>query len=983
MRKTISLLLVLVMILSLSGGVTAFAEELGGVDQQLVEQVVEPTSGLEQSPEQNTENDPAQSPVEDPAENPEQDPAGDPENKPETETGTEPKSETETGKTNEETGEPTEPNETEETEESDTEEQSGEIELLTLVEENGELALDGAGETSTVSYDAVTAINGTQYVSIVIGGQVLKLSRGQMSAAAATISDGKLSAEKSMSLTVEAVEGADGVALKFEDKPNEYAYLCVTEGALAKAMNVAEANVADYAKWSYADGKLKYGNYYMVTPATVTSSENEAATVTLYGGNTIASGGGKGDKTETVDELAPVINTQPLGVSVTQSATGNAEFTVSAALSTKAPEGAVLTYQWTKNGANISTEENASAATATLTLAVPSDCGIAAYRCVVTYTDDQNAKHSTTSAPAALIVHAGTDGSDIVLFSDVHQQPENIADILSVYMSNHDGKLPGLVMATGDYHNGQEVVSDRATIKASLDAIAAMLGGESSPIKTLYLAGNHETRPYIVELNGDTGLIYGQNTGENVYVYTINYDEIQSYDYQNAQANIQAQLETALKGIYTYGDRTKPILIIAHAGIHTLENAEGGDKYNIDHSDAMVDMLNRYAKNLQIFYFFGHDHSKGEEEFYKTAGDTTSIISTYDYDGTTAYNREISLNFTYGHMGYLTNSIGGSEKATIMNIGENGITLQRVGKSGYVDASFPATAPGEKDVPVVKALEKRYDPGTTLRAEVEGEGEYTYQWYEASDLSLATEDMTRTEIANATGESFKPDKDGYYFCKVTCADDTNSFATTTVTHIGVATEEEAFPAGEYAIVLKEGNKSYVLLSDEGGALSIKEVELRDNKVVGPATDFYVWDFASPDKGSVVNEGAKRYLTRTSAQDGGTPALATTQDSNDKYVGTWVYDDTLHNLYNASAGGSTTYYYPEVKNGELTLTSASTLGEANIYLMKLTGGEPATPNTDPRAPATADNGSAGFWAALALTASAAMIGAVVLKKKTEA
>jgi len=86
----------------------------------------------------------------------------------------------------------------------------------------------------------------------------------------------------------------------------------------------------------------------------------------------------------------------------------------------------------------------------------------------------------------------------------------------------------------------------------------------------------------------------------------------------------------------------------------------GQAKYNIDDSAAMSDLLNRCATEygLNIVFFFGHDHSRGETEFFLERGD--ELISTVSYAERSSDS--FTLNFYYGHAGYLSNSIGASDR---------------------------------------------------------------------------------------------------------------------------------------------------------------------------------------------------------------------------------------------------------------------------------------------------------------------------------
>ena len=179
--------------------------------------------------------------------------------------------------------------------------------------------------------------------------------------------------------------------------------------------------------------------------------------------------------------------------------------------------------------------------------------------------------------------------------------------------------------------------------------------------------------------------------------------------------------------------------------------------------------------------------------------------------------------------------------------------------------------------------------------------------------------------------------------------------------------------------MQDGEKYYALLSDENGNLSTAEVQVRDGMVVGPVTDYYLWDFRNPEQGSVRNMGSDYYLIRTS---GGGSKLSATKDSGNKYVN-WNYDAALHILYNPASGGSTRYFYPSAVSGELALRDMTALAEAGIYLMKVTGGDTPAPNTSTKIPNTADGSQVGLWAAMALAASAALTGAALRKKKAGA
>ncbi len=60
---------------------------------------------------------------------------------------------------------------------------------------------------------------------------------------------------------------------------------------------------------------------------------------------------------------------------------------------------------------------------------------------------------------------------------------------------------------------------------------------------------------------------------------------------------------------------------------------------------------------MDLIFFFGHDHSKGEKEFLKQRGE--AITSTVSFANQTDLTQ--TLQFTYGHAGYLSSRIGSAD----------------------------------------------------------------------------------------------------------------------------------------------------------------------------------------------------------------------------------------------------------------------------------------------------------------------------------
>ena len=315
------------------------------------------------------------------------------------------------------------------------------------------------------------------------------------------------------------------------------------------------------------------------------------------------------------------------------------------------------------------------------------DVGVYPVYCTVSGRDSNGNYYHQISVTVNFIVAEGVLPNSFLIFSDVHEKFENIGTAILEVMTDNSGKIPSLVVCTGDWVNG--ATADTARLeKDYLPKIRGQLGG----LDTVYVAGNHEASEgaanasvlaglgaQATDLANGAGVIFDSsvsaNSGTNsrdaegLIVYGINYYAAAgtsgTYSYDGLLAEVGDWLE-ALAAEYD----GELVVIAAHAGLHVLGSQpesldtggssitawSGGNSYNLNSSAAMAALLNDYAENynMDILFLFGHDHSKGEAEFFLTRGD--ELISAISYaDGT---SESTELSFLYGHSGYLTDSIG-------------------------------------------------------------------------------------------------------------------------------------------------------------------------------------------------------------------------------------------------------------------------------------------------------------------------------------
>jgi hypothetical protein len=347
-------------------------------------------------------------------------------------------------------------------------------------------------------------------------------------------------------------------------------------------------------------------------------------------------------------------------------------------------------------------DENGQATSSIAAVALQGlDYGVYLVYCQATCTVDGE-EHSNTSNEAAFIVAKGVKDNTFLTFSDVHETFTNISYAINDTVTVYGGFIPALIICTGDWANSyysefkaateeEQITFKETTYTDYIQRMTALVGG----IDIVFVSGNHDNAAAAVQANQEAGLgvadtrvIYdntdsnpGANLGssansDDLVVYGINYTDI-SVGGGFSYVNILPDLEDFLQGLVDK-DFDGVVVISAHAGLHALTvdemstaTEDGDNDYNIDQSDDMVTLLNKYAeKGLTIMFLFGHDHSKGESEFSKVAGDT--IVSYNDYKAGTKTTQTVKFAY-YGHSGYITDKIQGSQKYTVVEYDGNSI----------------------------------------------------------------------------------------------------------------------------------------------------------------------------------------------------------------------------------------------------------------------------------------------------------------------
>ena len=217
----------------------------------------------------------------------------------------------------------------------------------------------------------------------------------------------------------------------------------------------------------------------------------------------------------------------------------------------------------------------------------------------------------------------------------------------------------GADTGTDESAGAEAGVNENADTNAGADESMVVDAGD----RILFVQGNHDR---MTEQITPSGLL---DCGDYL-IYVLNTEE----DFPWKQGKVPGCLakvrrsSVAMKECFdeliSKGE-TRPVFIAGHVPLQftarTSSRHTTGDNL---YSSLVFDVVNEAAKDLDIIYLFGHDHSKGWDCYlggssvYKTIGDTILIPKFSEEKVNTDVYTEETLNFTYlnaGYVGYYMN----------------------------------------------------------------------------------------------------------------------------------------------------------------------------------------------------------------------------------------------------------------------------------------------------------------------------------------
>lgn len=178
---------------------------------------------------------------------------------------------------------------------------------------------------------------------------------------------------------------------------------------------------------------------------------------------------------------------------------------------------------------------------------------------------------------------------------------------------------------------------------------------EADPRSVICIQGNHDNPK---EEFTETGFY---NMGA-FCLYVINEDDFPWKQHNHSDKGVKAvakDIEACLNQMIESGDK-RPVIVLTHVPLHHTDRNKYGDNM---YASYIFNVLNEKAKQLDIVFLFGHNHSNDCDDYiggsvnFMAPGEKIRIPLP-DKRGEDCYTEE-TLNFTYtncGYMGYSNNS---------------------------------------------------------------------------------------------------------------------------------------------------------------------------------------------------------------------------------------------------------------------------------------------------------------------------------------
>ena len=280
---------------------------------------------------------------------------------------------------------------------------------------------------------------------------------------------------------------------------------------------------------------------------------------------------------------------------------------------------------------------------------------------------------ATGSEPTVVIA-----GSDFQNKSDDEAGAATVTSILTQIQKDYTS-VDGFLFA-GDYD--QDTHNSNTEVTKGITALMQAVQDKYTNINydnTILVQGNHDNAHNAIDATG-------ANDADEYGVYVLNEDDYTAYGGSLSNSRTLAAGLTAYFNEKIAAGYNKPVFVVSHVPLHAGPRVahDGTAKY----AEPIFDAINDAAKDLNIIFLFGHNHSKDHDAFlggsaiYLEKGDTLYVAN-----GSTTTFVEKTLNFTYmnaGYVGYYEDYSDADSALTMttFEIVGNEVTIRRYDANG-------------------------------------------------------------------------------------------------------------------------------------------------------------------------------------------------------------------------------------------------------------------------------------------------------------
>lgn len=317
-----------------------------------------------------------------------------------------------------------------------------------------------------------------------------------------------------------------------------------------------------------------------------------------------------------------------------------------------------------------------------------------------------------------------------------------------------------------------------------------------APENTVFSQGNHDyegaegiaasgLQPYDED---DGYLVYVINEGQFPYNQkTSSYESLVSATAKTVREDL-SELVTS--------HESRPIMLLCHVPLHYSGRYNGKDN---TYASLIFDAINEAAEDLNIFFFYGHNHSGSSADYEADWGGAVNYVArgqALDVNcaghGTAGTNLQ-TLNFTYlnaGYVGYSSSAVNNTKTVSVLSVYSDRIVISRYDGDGEYTRteSVGMTDPRDETqgevttYPITVALQNKTSYTLTAQSLNPAYGTVSTRGWYAEAVPTENYAVESWTLTPSDGASVTQDGNRFYFsditadctlsvrfCEVTCA----------------------------------------------------------------------------------------------------------------------------------------------------------------------------------------------------------------------